>query len=223
MKGILAPGFALSLALLHGCAGPVEPVGDPVVWILDSIAQVGGYPAVMLGAPAVIQTRIGPAVEFDGVDDGLQVAVHPLAGAREFTIEAIFLPLAGGPAEQRFLHLQEEGSKDRMLLETRITNDGQWFFDTHIESGGKGHSLYAKHKPHPLGDWYHVALVLENGEMRHYVNGNLELARKIDYEPQAAGQTSIGVRLNRKSWFKGAIRRASFTPRALDPQQFTRN
>jgi hypothetical protein len=38
--------------------------------------------------------------------------------------------------------------------------------------------------------------------------------------PLAAGRTSIGVRLNRVFWFKGAISKARFTARALAPAEF---
>ena len=48
------------------------------------------------------------------MDDGLQLDVHPLAGAETFTFEAIFRP-DGGNAEQRWFHLEQNpanGSDD---------------------------------------------------------------------------------------------------------------
>ena len=65
----------------------------------------------MLGNPRVVETPVGKAVEFDGVDDALLVDVHPLAGAETFTWEAIFRP-DGGRAEQRWFHLQEDGTDE---------------------------------------------------------------------------------------------------------------
>ena len=161
---------------------------------------------------------------FDGIDDGILLPVHPLAGAREFTVEAVFLPDADGPAEQRFLHLAEEGSDDRIMLETRVSVNRTWYLDTHIESKGVGRSLYNKRKRHSTAKWQHVALVVDGDDMmRNYVNGVEELVLKIDYEPQGEGRSSIGVRMNEKYWFKGKIRRLIFTPRALEPMQFTRH
>ena len=44
--------------------------------------------------------------------------------------------------------------------------------------------------------------------MRHYVNGELELRKNIDFSPQGPGNSSIGVRINRVDWFRGAIHKA---------------
>src|ERR1700730_18545338 len=84
------------------------------VWTFDRIDNIGGHPTTVLGHPRVIDTPLGKAVEFNGVDDGLQLDVHPLAGAETFTWEAIFRP-DGGNAEQRWFHLEENpatGSHD---------------------------------------------------------------------------------------------------------------
>jgi hypothetical protein len=55
--------------------------------------------------------------------------------------------------------------------------------------------------------------------MRHYVNGAPECAARIALAPLGPGRTAIGMRANRVHWFKGAIRRARFTPRALKPDE----
>jgi len=217
----------------HSCAGAdeIEPtVADHDVlsrnqaagtrWSLESPESVGGHPAEVLGEPTAIETEHGAAIEFDGVNDGLQLQTHPLAGADEFTLEILFRPYPDGPREQRFLHLQEAGSKDRLLVELRTTGGGNWFLDTHIESAGEGYTLYAKRFEHEIGRWYHAALVVDGDRMRHFVDGRQELSRKIVFEPPREGRTSIGVRLNRVSWFKGAIREVHFTPRALAPERF---
>lgn len=216
-----------ALTALAGChgAGP-EPAasGAPIVWRVDSLETIGGLPVVVLGAPTVAESTDGAsAVEFDGRDDGLELPLHPLAGAGAFTVEAIFRPDAGGEREQRFLHLQEDASEDRVLLEIRVAGDGsRWFLDTYVKSGGKGHTLFAKAHEHPIGPWYHAALVVDGTHMRHYVNGVLELERPINFRPQTSGRTAIGMRLNRVSWFKGAIREVRFTPRTLGPEKFLR-
>jgi hypothetical protein len=51
--------------------------------------------------------------------------------------------------------------------------------------------------------------------MAHYVNGQRELSGEIVFEPFRSGRTSIGVRQNRVSWFKGRIHSIRITPRAL--------
>jgi hypothetical protein len=42
----------------------------------------------------------------------------------------------------------------------------------------------------------------------------------LQYEAQKSGKTSLGVRLNKVHWFKGAIRTVRITPRALSPEEF---
>jgi hypothetical protein len=38
--------------------------------------------------------------------------------------------------------------------------------------------------------------------------------------PQGPGHSSIGTRINRRDFFKGAVFEAQFTPRALEPEEF---
>jgi hypothetical protein len=115
----------------------------------------------------------------------------------------------------------EQSDDHRLLIELRLTDDNQWFLDTFIKAGDSARVLYAEEYPHPIGPWYHAALVVKNGEMRHYVNGVLEMAGSVDYVPVSGGRTSVGVRLNRRSWFKGAIHELRVTPRALEPDGFS--
>ena len=172
----------------------------------------------MLGSPRVVDTPVGKAVEFDGVDDALLVDVHPLAGAETFTWEAIFRP-DGGQSAQRWFHLQESGTDNRLLFEIRVV-DGQWYLDSYGHSGDAQQALMNRDRLHPLGAWYHVAAVYDGREFRNYVNGILEGAAEIRFAPQRAGRSSIGVRINRVDYFKGAIHLARFTRRALAPAEF---
>jgi hypothetical protein len=212
--------FPILVALFATLVAGIAMPQDVVFWPIDTIESVGGHLTKALGTPRVVETSFGVAVEFDGLGDGLIVETHPLSGATEFTAEVVFRPDHGGEKEQRFLHLQETGSTDRMLFETRLPGDGTWFLDTYVKSGGEGYTLYAKRFPHPLDRWYHAALVVKDGKMSHYVDGRLEISRPIAFAPQGPGRTSIGVRLNEVSWFKGAIRAVQFTPRGLDPSEF---
>ena len=190
------------------------------VWNIDALDSIGGQRTTVLGSPRLIGAPEGKAVEFDGEGDALFVGAHPLAGARVFTAEVIFRPYADGLKEQRFFHMQEDDSENRMLFELRLTDDERWFLDTFVKSGEGNYTLYAEDFTHPIGPWYHAAIVVDGAEMRHYVNGVSELSQEIAFEPQGRGQTSIGVRINRVCWFKGAIRQVRFTPEALSPEAF---
>ncbi len=93
---------ALTLAAAL-CLSAASPAGE--TWLIDSVDQIGGHAATVLGHPRVIAAPGGKAVEFNGVDDALFLDVHPLVGAATWTWEVVFRPDVGGAAEQRFLSL----------------------------------------------------------------------------------------------------------------------
>ena len=117
------------------------------IWTFDRLDHIGGHPTTVLGSPRVIDSPLGKAVEFDGVDDALLVGVHPLAGAATFTWEAIFRP-DGGARAQRWFHLQEDGSENRMLFEIRVAGD-RWFLDAFAYSNGNEKALINREALHP--------------------------------------------------------------------------
>ncbi|MGI8785905.1 MAG: LamG domain-containing protein [Acidobacteriota bacterium] len=190
-----------------------------VVWNLNSLDRVSGFPTEILGAPQVISTGHGRALWFDGKDDAVLIDSNPLAGAVQFTLEVVFRPDSGGEREQRFVHMQEADDK-RVLIETRLTGDGRWFLDTFMKSGSSERTLQARDVLHPMDRWYHAALVYDGRQMRHYVDGVQELAGDVAFEPMQSGRTSLGCRLNRVFWFKGAISKIRVTQRALPVGEF---
>lgn len=204
--------------LLAGCTTAHAPDQAPVTWTVDSLTSVGGHAPKVVGGPRVV----GGAVEFDGVDDGLEIPALPLAGAREFTLEVVFRPDTDGPAEQRFLHLQEDGSESRFLIETRVGPGGTWWLDTYIQTELGNCTLIDPKKTHPTGAWYSAALSFDGRTMRAFVNGREELSGPLTFRPLKPGRTSIGMRINRVFWFKGAVRTVRFTPRALPAPELLR-
>jgi hypothetical protein len=197
---------AALLLLLASCASPAS-----LTWTVDNLKSIGGHAPRVEGNPRVVDQ----AVQFDGIDDGLEIPILPLSGEREFTLEILFRPDADGPAEQRFLHLQEDASQSRFLIETRVRPGGTWHLDTYIGTEVDNGALIDPQKSHPTGAWYTAALSYDGRTMRHYVNGREELSRELKFRPLTQGRTSLGMRLNRVFWFKGAIRTVRFTPRAL--------
>jgi hypothetical protein len=182
----------------------------------------------------VIETPVGRAVLFDGVDDALFINNHPLAGAARFTVEALFRP-DGGDFEQRWLHLAERDpvtgrvtnvdpktkadTNSRFLFELRVVGS-EWYLDAFVNGPGYSRALMFPDKLHPLGRWYHVAQIYDGTEYRSYVNGVLQGSAPIAFTPQGPGRAAVGVRLNRVNYFKGAVRQVRFTPRALAPAEF---
>ena len=116
-------------------------------------------------------------------------------------------------------HLQESGTENRLLFEIRVI-DGRWCLDSYGHSGDAQQALMNRNSLHALGAWYHVAAVYDGNQFRNYVNGTLEGAADIRFAPQGPGRSSIGVRINRVNYFKGAIHLARFTRRALAPAEF---
>jgi len=210
--------YLLGIAAVILVRASLAAAPDVEVWIFDRLDRLGGHRTTVMGDPRVVDTPVGKAVEFDGVDDALFVDVHPLAGAAAFTWEAIFRP-DGGRAEQRWFHLQEAGTENRMLFEIRVAGN-QWYLDSYGHSGEAQKALMNRDHLHPLGAWYHVAAVYDGREFRNYVNGTQEGAAEIRFAPQGPGRTAIGVRINLVDYFKGAIHAARFTQRALPPSEF---
>jgi hypothetical protein len=216
----------IAAVLLAICAVGAAPPADPpdqVTWTFDRLDQIGGHPTTVSGHPRLIDTPKGKAVEFNGVDDAIFVDVHPLAGAATFTWEAVFRP-DGGNTEQRWFHLEENpadgaNTNSRMLFEIRVI-DGKWCLDAFNRSGDQEKALLNRQHLHSLGEWHHVAAVYDGTEFRSYVDGVQDGAFTIHLRPQGAGRTAVGVRINKLYYFKGAIRQARFTRRALAPSEF---
>jgi Concanavalin A-like lectin/glucanases superfamily len=205
---------ALCFAVLLWCAGPAAEL-----WKFDSLTSIGGHPVTVVGHPQIISTPAGKAIQFGGVEDALFLNVHPLAGAETFTWEVIFRPDPGGKPEQRFFHLQEEGSNTRLLFEIRIVDD-KWCLDSFALAGTESKPLLNREKLHPLGVWHAAAAVYDGREYRNYVDGELEGSAPLHLIPQKAGRTSIGTRINRVDYFKGAVLLARMTRGALPVSEF---
>jgi len=207
------------LPLIAALIGALPVVAtEPVIWRLDQTARVGGHVAEVLGAPRVIDG----ATFFNGASDSLLVPANPLAGLAQFTIEVLFRPAADGPAEQRFLHVQD-GPGTRALIETRVAG-GTWALDTflfHPATGAKL-ALLDMTKRHPPDRWTWVALVYDGRHMAHYIDGVKELEGEVAFPAMAAGQVSLGVRQNRVYWFKGGIREVRWHATALKAEELQR-
>jgi hypothetical protein len=112
-------------------------------------------------------------------------------------------------------------AENRMLFEIRVVED-KWYFDSFNQSGAASKALINKTALHPLGAWYHVAAVYDGKEFSNYVDGVREGAADIHLAAQGPGHASVGVRINKVFYFKGAVHLARFTRRALSPSEFLR-
>ena len=225
MRITFAGHFVLAFGTLCTGSAIAQTRDAPVkVWRFDHLDKIGGLTATLVGHPRVIKTTIGKAVQFNGVDDAIYLPEHPLAGAEQFTFEAIFRPESGGAPEQRWFHLAEQDAtgKDtdtRFLFEIRVIGN-QWCLDAFVHTPTVDKALLFRDMLHPLDEWAQVAMVYDGQEFRSYVNGVLQGKAAIHITPHGPGHSSVGVRINKVNYFKGAVREARFTRHALDPAQF---
>ncbi len=217
----LTLAFVLLAALaMNGCTNNSATTQETgaIYWKIDNLASVGGQKPEVLGAPQEENVGSGKALVFNGSSDGLILPVNPLAGWTQFTIEVLFNPAADGAEAQRFFHIEDTAER-RALLEIRLTKDAQWSLDTFLLDGPGNLTLNDPAQLHPAGQWHWVALRYDGQKMTSFVNGVQQLEGSVAFGPMTAGQTSIGVRLNKVYWFKGAIREVRLTPGALPAAQ----
>jgi hypothetical protein len=206
------------------------------IWNLDRLDNIGGCLTTILPdetngtaseLPIIINTEQGKAAYFNGKNDGFLVKGSPLRNTATWTLEVIFKPdssLNPNNIEQRFLHIaQNSTAAERLLFEIRLLKNQKWAFDLCLSSGKRSLVLLDTiHNAtlHAANQWHHVAVVYENPRATTYIDGVRELSDTVSFHPLINAQTSIGVRQNPKSWFKGTIRIIKSTPRALDPSGF---
>lgn len=227
MTALLARRTLLAGGLAATLTRPALARSRTEIWTFDNLKRIGGLAVRTEGGPRVIRSPLGRAVAFDGVDDVVFLDAHPLAGAERFSFEALFRP-DGGAFEQRWFHLESGGkgtdptakTGSRMLFEIRVEGR-EWYLDTFVLGPGYRQPLIVPEKRFAVGRWYHVAQSYDGSMYRAHVNGALQAEAALAFTPQAQGRASIGMRMNRVSPFRGAVRQAAFTRgEALSPQRF---
>jgi hypothetical protein len=194
-----------------------DPMGA-VTWTIDDLKSIGGHAVTVRGNPTVIDTPAGKAVQFDGQGDALVIDDLPIATWPRFTAEVLMRPDTGGVQAQRYFHMKENPSEHRVLFETRLFGNN-FVPDVFVESSVGEAALYTQKSMFPLGAWYSIAVVVDGQRARSYVNGVEQATANIGFQALKPGRTSLGMRINEKYFFKGALRLARFTPRPLAPDE----
>src|SRR5687768_1554980 len=101
--------------LLAACTTTATSSGR--TWKLNRLDAIGGHTPEVLGSPKTVREAGRTALCFDGKADGLFLPLNPIQGFSQFTIQVLMRPDGDGPAEQRFLHIQD-GKEQRVLIET---------------------------------------------------------------------------------------------------------
>ena len=192
--------------------------GKSTEWTLSKLIDKPVQGIIIKGKPGTIDCKYGKAVTFNGIDEAIFIEKNPIDGLDQFTVEVIFQPASGWNFEQRYLHIGDVQG-DRLLLELRSTAT-DWYFDAFLKVGTQGLTLIDPKLLHPLDKWYHVAYVINNDMLETYVNGTKELEGTLEHGRVTGKMTSIGVRQNEVSWFKGAIFKIRISPKALNSKEF---
>lgn len=203
--------FALLLCWVTASCAQL-PAG---VWTFEALDRIGEHVVTRSGSPSIVEDKGAKSICFGGEPDAALLDVNPIAGWNKFTIEALIKPRPAGAAEQRFLHIEDERAA-RLLLELRIVSPQEWALDTFLfDSPESRLTLLDRTKRHSTGEWHWVALTYDGENMAHYVDGVRELEGKLAFRAMSKGKMSLGVRLNKVSWYEGCIREIRFAPRAL--------
>ena len=190
-------------------------------WILSDLIHSDTTGMHLAGKPGLIDCKYGKALLFNGSTDGIFLNQMPLSGLAAFTVEVLICPYGGGAFEQRYFHCGEVRG-NRVMLELRSTPT-HWYLDAFIQSRDQKKTLIEPAYLHPLDQWAHIAFVVDHQSQITYVNGKKELESNLPIEPFTEGKTSLGVRQNNVSWFRGAIYQIKITPQVLSPGQFLVN
>lgn len=211
----------------------LHSVEHQTIWLINNLTEIDGKGVVVYGNPKIIVTEKGSAMEFNadasnapatGKGDRIQIKGNPLGiSANDFTIEMIFKPyLTTTDFAPRVLHICSPDSMSGprvMTMEIRSTN--VWNTDFYIKSV-TGSGIMGS-KKYQTGQWMHLAMTYKNGELKGYVNGEIDVSyvgSKYTGLP-ANAEVSLGGRMNNVNYFKGAVLKLIFTSEALEPSQFT--
>ena len=194
-----------AIVLALGVVVAAQPAPVVTTWRLDGLSRAGSDAIEVIGSPAVVQTEIGAAIQFNGKSDGLLIARNPIEGLSRFTIEVLFAPDSDGPIEQRFLHIQEGTVENRRaLIELRL-NNGRWALDTYLRHDAEQMTLLDLSRTHTSAAW-HVATMTFDGTTQRF-RGRRRGGLGAVFLPLAQGNIDC-VRQNRV-WFKAVFTRSA--------------
>ena len=219
----------LTLSLLFV---PALHAQEQTTWHLTNLNEIGGIKPAVEGHP----TASAEGIHFNGKDDAVFFAAHPLAGATTWTWEMVFRPDPDGAPEQRVFHLQpvDADGKDmpqmRMLFEIRIrdvpgTTEKRWCLDSHARVSATPPGLItlldcSAQKLHAFGAFHTATATYDGITLRSYVDGELQGEGPVRLTPQLPGYSSLGTGINRQYYFKGTVPEARFTRRVLPVREF---
>lgn len=159
---------------------------------------LGAFSVGDINSPMAISVYpIGNALDFDGIDDFVQIPYIFDPGAINFTAECFFMVESLAPADQ-ILITQKNGTG----------TGNKWL---HVESNGKLRTYLDGTTPlisvssiNP-GQWYHAALTYDGTNLSMYLNGSLEVSENRTVV-SATGEMILGSnKANNDKFLNGVL------------------
>lgn len=213
----------LSCGLLGACSDSIRSE----IWELDNLTLIAGHAVTFTGSPEVIETELGPAIQFDGVKDKLLVDYNPIGDSKSFTVELVFKadPAYATNKDPRFFQIQDptDAAAKRVMMELRLNEANQVYLDGFVKTDNSNLALIDEKLVHSSGVWNHVAITYENDTLTTWFNGRKELQGRVGYNQailNETGKTSLGARMNDVNYYKGLMKAVRVTRAKLSPDQF---
>lgn len=192
------------------------------IWRLDQLPAPAEPQATLFGSPLPTPTERGPALRFNGQSDGLILHAPTCLDQPAFTLEALFMPIPGGPDEQRFVHVQADNADSRALLELRTAGPDHWYADVFLGCNGREQFLNDPALLHSMNQWHTLALICDGRFIQQWVNGRPELNADFPADPLGPCSIALGMRINQIWWFNGLLHTVRLTHRPLPRQDLLR-
>lgn len=165
-----------------------------------------GNDGIIHGDPKVVSGKVGDALEFDGVDDWVEIPDDPsISELNEFSLSAWIKPSNLGP----WIAVIEKGIHENWSYGFFIESDGTLSFEV-CQEGNVLICCIGDYKVE-VDKWYHIACTYDGKAGKLYVDGNLE------GEMPATGPVNVTSPLpltigsrNGQNHFAGAIDEVTF-------------
>lgn len=200
---------------------------DSELWDFDNLKIIGGHTVDVEGDPELIETELGTAIYFDGVDDRLLINSNPINGSNEFTVELVFKADDAYATNRapRFVHIQDPADSigKRLMMELRINKKGELYLDGFLKTDVDKFALIDSSLIHPCNTWQHAAVSYDGTTLRTYMDGIQELEKDVNFENiviNRGGKTSIGGRMNRVAYYRGYIKYLKVSQKVVEPSDF---
>lgn len=191
----------------------------------------------LVGNPSWVEGLYGTGLQFDGVDDAVEVASNPLIDAHSLTVQAYIKPTyisdySDEPSAKIFniaLERPEEGI-DRFMFEIVLVGGGWGFSHFMSIAGNRSEPEVLELAEHPFDEWYHLALVFdsvstEEVRIKHYVDHILEIDTLYAFGSLNQGEVFIGERyvansVGSRCYYEGIMDNLVLHNKALMPEEF---